>query len=439
MIARINTNVKSITNTSVYTENIFSYTLNALEAGYKFDSYKYHVENTYIETFKDGYNPFSDYLKRICEFDIDSPLLMTFNMVNSVSDGTYVSQNALKEYLNINKYKNCPKLMILNNVYLFRAGMPFSCEEIYELYKNHPEYFEEEDRVNLVWLLYESGEYIKTYTISKAVMNPDDESTDNIDGTSEEASEEAMSTKDPQTSEEDEKEDQIDITAEEFKYTMLLIRAESYLQDSESLSEVDQNTLYRDITNALEDFGFANTELDNAEFNSDNEKGNILIEDPIVARLKLAQCILAGRIGIDISYKGLSNICEQLFNTDSETGLYIVASLLYQDGNYEQSVDICEKILSTAKTKNDFQSRVLLLEADAWISLAEKADVEQVRMDCYGNAETILSAVRKMAQNDYIASSQRLVKLYEAMGREDEAYEVEKEMAELLSNQYKLD
>lgn len=63
------------------------------------------------------------------------------------------------------------------------------------------------------------------------------------------------------------------------------------------------------------------------------------IKNPITARLRLVQCILAGRIGIDTSYKGLSEICEELFHTDSKTGLYIIASLSHQDSDEAHAIE----------------------------------------------------------------------------------------------------
>lgn len=344
------------------------------------------IENAYVKTFAEGYHPLQAELEALCRNEIDSPLLQTLNLVNHVAGGNYEDGETLKALLQEEKYKNCPKLLILDAVYKFHAGQAYTAEPLYQLYKEYADYFEQEDRINLVWLLYESGEYIKTYEMSGELIG-------------EQGMEESADDKN-------------------LKYAMLLIRAESYLQDSQSLSEVDENKLYLDVTEALKELGADSTEPIKKP-----------ITNPIAARLKLVQCILAGRIGIDTSYTGLSEICEELFHTDSRTGLYIIASLSHQDGNELKAITLCNQIEEMSDTKDHFQGRVLLLKADAWIALAEKDGTNQEQKTLYYNkAEDILLDVRDMAQNDYILSSQRLVKVYEATGKYDEAHAIEEEL-----------
>ena len=340
------------------------------------------IESAYVKTFAEGYHPLQAELDALCRNEIDSPLLQTLNLVNHVAGGNYEDGETLKALLQEDKYKNCPKLLILDDIYKFHAGQEYTAEPLYQLYKEHADYFEQEDRINLVWLLYESGEYIRTYEVSGELSGEQsmDESADD----------------------------------KSLKYVMLLIRAESYLQDSRLLSEVDENKLYLDVTDALKELGADSTEP---------------VKDPSTARLKLVQCILAGRIGIDTSYKGLSEICEELFHTDSRTGLYIVASLSHQDGNELKTITLCNQIIQMSDTKDHFLSRAFLLKADALIALAAKDETGQEQKNLYYNeAEDILINVRNMAQNDYIASSQRLVTVYEATGRYDEAHVIEEEL-----------
>lgn len=388
------------------------------------------IENVYVKTFVDGYNSLQEDLDILCRNQIDSPLLLTLDIVNHVADGKYEDGETLSALLQENKYKNCPKLLILYNVYKFHLGQEYFVEPLYQLYKEYPDYFEHEDRINLVWLLYESGEYIRTYEVSRELTEEigDEENSyfDSPDNTGAE----------------------IDGAADDksLKYQMLLIRAESYLQDSLSLSGVDENKLYMDVTDALKELDVVSIgsesnlgkmdDLDKA--NDENKKdvpdteNNLEIEpikNPITARLRLVQCILAGRIGIDTSYKGLSEICEELFHADSKTGLYIIASLSHQDGNETRTIALCNQIIVMVDTKDNFQSRVLMLKADALIVLAAKDEISQEQKNSfYDEAEDILIKVRNMTQNDYIASSRRLVEVYEATGRYDEAHAIEEEI-----------
>lgn len=375
------------------------------------------IEDAYVKTFVNGYNPLQEDLDVLCRNEIDSPLLKTLDIVNHVADGKYEDKETLKALLQENKHKNCPKLLILYEIYKFHLGQEYTAQPLYQLYKEYPDYFEHEDRINLVWLLYESGEYIRTYEISGELTegSGDRENSD-------------------------------------FEYQMLLIRAESYLQDSQSLSEVNENMLYMEVTDALKELGVVsiNAEADSQETDSLGDQANndnntdvsvsennleiTPIKNPITARLRLVQCILAGRIGIDTSYKGLSEICEELFHTDSRTGLYIIASLSHQDGDEARTIALCNQITVMADTKDNFQSRVLMLKADALIELAAKAEVSQEQKNIfYDEAENILINVRNMSQNDYIASSRRLAEVYEATGRYDEAHAIEEELMKYFS------
>ena len=378
------------------------------------------IENAYVQTFDEGYSPLSEELSAICENGIDSPLLQILNITNHVSEGNYEDGERIVDLLQTDKYADCPKLQILSNVYRFHSGQEFSCETLYELYRSYPDFFEEEDRINLVWLLYESGEYIKTYEVSANMKEKIDESEDTSEDTEDNS----------ETLEETISGDVLE------KCQMLLIRTESYLQDSEAFSGVDEVELYKDITETLsalgvDDTGEEETESDNDEEKTDNNTAK-QINNPIAARLRLSQCILAGRIGIDISYAGLSDICEELFKTDSKTGLYIVAALSYQDGVNNKTVELCNQILNMSDTQDDFQSRVLLLKADALISLASDANAsEEQKSAYYDEAEKVLLAVRDMARNDYVASSQRLANLYEVLGIYDEAHEIQENLMKL--------
>lgn len=108
------------------------------------------VENAYVNTFVDGYNPLQKNLDVLCRNKVDSSLLQTLNIVNHVADGKYEDEETLKALLQENKYKSCPKLLILYNIHKFHLGQEYTVEPLYQLYKEYPDYFEHEDRINLV-------------------------------------------------------------------------------------------------------------------------------------------------------------------------------------------------------------------------------------------------------------------------------------------------
>lgn len=359
-----------------------------LDAGENSDYVVNIIESAYIKSINEGYSKLDDELNAVCERNIDSPLLQTLNIANHVSAGNYGDGEKLVKLLQNPKYASCPKLMILNNVYRLKSGEEYSCEPIYKLYIAYPKYFEKEDRINLVWLLYKSGEYIKTYEVSdepESIKESNNKSENSID------------------------------------YQMLLIRTESYIQNSSLFSDVDEVGLYKDITNKLKQMGI------DPETNESEEKK--LISNLAIARLKLVRCILAGRIGVDVSYSGLSEVCEELFNTGSKTGLYIVAYLYHQDGADLKALEFCNQIESMTDTQDDFQNKVLLLKADTMIALASRPDIEEnKKKSLYDEAERILDNVRKQAKNDYIVSSQRLADLYESTGRYDDAHQIREDL-----------
>ena len=409
------------------------------------------IEDVYIKTFDEGYNSLSNRLEELCNAGIDSPLLNTLNIVSHVGDGKYEDWEKLDGLAKDRKYFNCPKVAILRDIYRFHNNENYTVEPLYKLYTAYPQYFEHEDRVNLVWLLYERGQYIRTYEVSASLLADAETVSDNGTGTDDFSSTDksADQIKAESMNDKDEAEASKDISDSSLEYQMLLIKAESYLQDSGALSEVDENKLYKDITDALKDLGvkinapaldesgddFGTDSYDGDTMESEKKSSDeveavpIQIKDEITARLRLAQCILAGRIGIDTSYAGLSEICEELFNTDSKTGLYIIASLSHQDGDERRTITLCNQIVEMIDIQDNFQSRVLLLKADALIALATRADAsEEQRNSYYSEAEDILVTLRNMALNDYIASSQRLVEVYEATGRYDEAQEIEEDL-----------
>jgi len=265
------------------------------------------------------------------------------------------------------EYAYCPKLMILRALYN-QGELPAECADIYELYTTHVDFFEPEDQINLAWMLYQSEEYVKAYQIAVGMFD-----------------------------------------STEQKEHSVLLRAESFLQNEVALSETDKEVLYRDVTEAI-DAGTASTES--------------------LQRLRLVQCILAGKLGLDPNFTNLSEICTSLFGEQSVTGMYIVASLDCREGKYDESIAMCNKILDQIEAPNYFYNSVLFLKADALMSRAKNAYQEE-RQTQYEEAERILNTVRENIGNDYITCLQKLNELYKVMDNRDQELQ---EIADILTH-----
>lgn len=253
------------------------------------------------------------------------------------------------------EYANCPKLMILHT--LCEEEIDSSCESIYELLLTHEDFFEPEDKINLAWLLYQTGEYVKAYQIAAGMYDCIDETE-----------------------------------------SIVLLRAESFLQNEVALSETDKETLYRDVSETI-------------------EQEDISIE--CLQRLKLVQCILAGKLGLDPNFTNLSEICTDLFGEQSITGMYIVASLDCREGLYSDTIELCNKILERIDSPNYFYNSVLFLKSDALMSCAKNVSREE-RQFYYEEAERILNTVKENIGNDYITCLQKLNELYKVMDNRDQ-------------------
>ena len=278
---------------------------------------------------------------------------------------TYSDEELVNNILAKEKYAHCPKLMILHALYN-QGELPAECADIYELYLSHGEFFEPEDQVNLAWMLYKTEEYVKAYQIAVGMF---------------------------------------DSTGE--KEHSVLLRAESFLQNEVALSETDKETLYRDVSEVI-DAGTASTES--------------------LQRLRLVQCILAGKLGLDPNFTNLSEICTSLFGEQSVTGMYIVASLNCREGMYDETIAMCNKILNQIEAPNYFYNSVLFLKADALMNCAKNSSRDE-RQPLYEEAEHILNTVRENIGNDYITCLQKLNELYKVMDNRDQELQ---EIADIL-------
>lgn len=121
------------------------------------------------------------------------------NVSMRIGKGKYRKKDASRiEHLwSIKEYKNCPKALLLSQYY----GNEH-LNELYQLYIDHADWFEAENRMNLAWMFYERGENRIAVSIAK------DSSKD------------------------------------------VLIRAEAFLQNPDSEANLDE--LYVDIANAIE-------------------------------------------------------------------------------------------------------------------------------------------------------------------------------------------
>lgn len=175
----------------------------------------------------------------------------------------------------------------------------------------------------------------------------------------------------------------------------ILIRTEAFLQNPDE--EVDLDELYVDITNAIN------------EGAGDNE-----------ARLKLAQILIGNRLGLETSYEGLSEICEEVFNTNSTTGLFIISSLKSVDGQYEEAYVMTKAILKEVAAPDPLYYRTLFLQADTLIGMASMPEYAEEAASYYEKAATVLETIRDSVEGDYVDCLKRLVNVYKALDRDED-------------------
>ena len=155
--------------------------------------------------------------------------------------------------------------------------------------------------------------------------------------------------------------------------------------------------LYVDITKAIDDGA------------GDNE-----------ARLRLAQILIGNRLGLETNYDGLSEICEEVFDTKSTTGLFIISSLKNIDGKYEEAYVMTKAILKKLKEPDPLYYRTLFLQADTLISMASMPEYAGESAKYYKKAAKILESIRDSVEGDYVECLKRLVDVYKALNRDEE-------------------
>lgn len=338
-----------------YAQEAMEYYVRAVSEGDNVTSSLFFFKKLIVSTYDQGV--VNSYIHRICNYAQDDAFLNALDINASLSGGYHRNSDIerLNHLLSNAKFKNCPKLLVMQHFYNLKDGIVGASSNLYQLYEKYPSFFETEDRINLAWILYDDGEYVKAYEL--------------LLGESENCNKDAL----------------------------LLLKAEAYLQNEKNLSEIDEEMLYQDISTAI----------DEAQEDSVTTK-----------RLRLSQCVLAGKIGIDPNYSGLSDICLELFGGTSPTGLFVVASLSFQDGHYADSIDLCDEIARQIDTPNYFYNKVQFLKVDAILQFAKSLDPEE-RQKYYNNALEILAGIEKDVGNDYIKSLEKSIELYKHMEGKD--------------------
>ena len=190
-------------------------------------------------------------------------------------------------------------------------------------------------------------------------------------------------------------ENQVAVSITENGAEDVLIRTEAFLQSPDDTVDLDK--LYVDISTVIESGA--------GEF------------EP---RLRLAQIIIGNRLGIDVSYEGLSEICEEVFDTNSAAGLFIISSLKNVDGRYDEAFLMTRAILEKLTAPDPLYYRTLFLQADTLMGMASMPEYAGQATECYERAATILETVRDSVEGDYVTCLERLVDIYRVMGRDDD-------------------
>lgn len=331
---------------------------------------KDNVQDLFKSLYLSGYyTDYIDLLRGFCKQFPEDVFLNAMCITYDITQGYLPDEGRSEvEYLlSRPESANCPKLLILEAYYGYRVGSSYAdiCNNAYSLQDERPDYFEPEDRMNLMWLLYESGEYIKAYMMALKQRE-----------------------------------------SEEFKERAALIMVESYLQDSADLPEVDKKEMYVKLKERIE-------EMDPSRV------------DDVAARMKLSRLILAGRLGYSVSDGDIRKACESVFSGQNINSTLIYAMLDYWNENYAECVELCNKLLADYDGTDYSYHRLLFLKSDALIGMAKQAPDQNSMVILYGQAEAALLVIRNAVGNDYIQSLERLRDLYVSMpGRDEELQSV---------------
>lgn len=119
-------------------------------------------------------------------------------------------------------------------------------------------------------------------------------------------------------------------------------------------------------------------------------------------------------------YEGLSEICEEVFNTNSTTGLFIISSLKSVDGQYEEAYVMTKAILKEVAAPDPLYYRTLFLQADTLIGMASMPEYAEEAASYYEKAATVLETIRDSVEGDYVDCLKRLVNVYKALDRDED-------------------
>lgn len=304
-----------------------------------------------------GSIPYMDEMRQRYPDDMAIQLVM---IMRDIQEGHFAQDDVetARRFAADPKYFWCPKLAIIEAYWGIEDGV--DCEGIYDRYMNYEWIFEPEDRANLAWMLYMSGEYGKAYSvIASATVNRDGDNGIIPD--------------------------------------VYYLAAELCMQDS--MLHIDESWLMEHMRR----------ETDLSWYDENSR-----------IRMNVVGVLLANRLGKSADYGFLGDSLGSLFDGATFSERMILATADYECGNYRSCVMRCREMQSS-DIPEESTHRLLFLKADALMAYANEVDDRQARMELLQEAETDMNAVREAVEDDYIECLKKLSNIYDNMGdRQDD-------------------
>lgn len=258
----------------------------------------------------------------------------------------------VRRFLADEKYYWCPKLAIIEAYW--GIGKNVDYKEIYKRYLEYEWIFEPEDKVNLAWMLYMSGEYSKAYSVAATATEEQDGNNRLIPDA-------------------------------------YFFAAEICMQDP--MLNIDESRLLERMPG----------------------KTNLLwYDENSRIRINIIGVLLSNRIGKSVDFEILASNLKSIFDGASFSERMILATADYECGNNQSCVMRCREIQASGDFDGN-EHRLLFLKADALMAYANEVEDQQTRIKLLQEAETDMESIRRTVEDDYIEWLQKLSAIYDCM------------------------
>lgn len=319
-------------------------------------------------------------LQKLTDLFPDSMPIQIVNVLRHIQENNISEKDmqTVERFLSKDRYVSCPKLLITRAYLKMLYSNAIDMRSTYELYVNHPEYFEPEDKIHLAWISYKGGNYSSAYNLmvagSMSFYYEKGDSSDSNKNT----------------------ELLFDVNDTAINAAIPL-GMELYLQDSDSYAKINARRLRKSYSSVSEEL--------NPWYNEDAR-----------LRFSIISLLLSDKLGQSRNGKEISKKAVRLFSKDTFINKILNAKVDYENKKYTKCCEQCEKLLETESLTVSERNQVLFLTADAYIARAKRAKKESKKTEFYGKAADAMIVVRNSAEPDYLESLKRLKTIYSEMG-----------------------